>query len=158
MRRAPFCGGLARVYHLCVRGGGFGKSVPLVCVWGGVASSHHCLTATVDRWTVSLESLSQCSSSGLRFPLYRGSPCTTVPPVPRFPCTTVPLYHGSLCTMVPPVPWFPLYHGCPCTSVNPALGEIVVRTFKRENPGSIPLAAGFCQFRSLHVASVNSAV
>ena len=126
-------GGLATVYHLCVCGGGAGTSVPLVCVCGGgVARSHHSLTATVNRGTVSLVSLSRCSASGVRIPLFHGSPCTTVPPVPRFP-----LYHGSTCTMVPPVPWFP------CTSVNPALGEVVVRTFKRENPGSVPLAAGF---------------
>ena len=86
---------------VCVWGGGAGTSVPLVCVWG-VARSHHCLTATVDRGTVTLVSLSGCSGSGLRFPLYHGSPCTMVPLAPWFPCTTVPI-----------VPWFPLYHGSP---------------------------------------------
>ena len=48
MRRGPFCGGLARVNHLCV-GGEAGTSVPFVCVWGGV--SHYRTTASLQQWT-----------------------------------------------------------------------------------------------------------
>ena len=127
-------GGLARVYHLCVRGGGWQECTTCVCVGGSQVHT----TASQQQWTGG--QFRSCRFHDV-LPQVLGSP------VPRFP-----LYHGYPCTMVPPVPWFP------CTSVNPALGDVVVRTFKREKPGSVPLAAVFCQFRSLHVASVHSAV
>ena len=117
MRRAPFCGGLARVYHLCVRGGGgagtsvplvcawwgVGKSVPLVCAWGGVGKSVPLVcvgggsqvhtTASQQQWTGG--QFRSCRIHDV-LPQVLGSPCTTVPPVPR-----LPLYHGSPCTMDP---------------------------------------------------------
>ena len=42
MWRTPFCEGLARVYHLWVRGGGLARVYHL-WVWGGLARVHHLL-------------------------------------------------------------------------------------------------------------------
>ena len=75
-------GGLARVYHLCVRGG-VGKSEPLVCVGGSQVHT----TASLQQWTGG--QFRSCRFHDV-LPQVLGSPCTTVTPVPWFP-----LYHGS---------------------------------------------------------------
>ena len=62
MWRTPFCGGLARVYHLWVWGGGG----VLARVYHLYVGSHFHSTAV---GTVSLVSLSRCSGLGLRFPV-----------------------------------------------------------------------------------------